>query len=143
MGLLDSINNGVVASSNVRPMNGRGQAAADRPNATIWLNIGYEKNGKFVTIPVGIPLDTTDALAVRGNNPDWVGFTNARNDLLEALVAAGQALEPGAEVQVPLQVRVRRTSVAVEGDPSYSTDLGELFGELKPIVAAEPKSEVA
>lgn len=115
------------ASNNTqRPTNN-----SDRPKAKLWLNIGYEVNGKFVNLPVGIPLDTMEPVQARGQNVDWVQFQTARNELLKALQAAGDQLEPGAEMVIPtLEIRVRHTAneltVAPE-DNAYSADFTGLF----------------
>ena len=130
MGILDAINSqiGNTSSNGVRRTGG---AVQDRPQAKIWLNIGYEKNGKFVNLPVGIPVDTMEPAVIRGQNEDWNKFQSARNNLLKALQQVGDELEPGAEIEVPnLVIRVRRTNEAMsinDSDNEYSTDLGELF----------------
>lgn len=72
-------------------------AKAERAKTKIWLNIGYHVGNKFVNLPVGIPLDTTAPVEIRGQNEDWNKFQTARNGLLEALTKMGMSLEPGAE----------------------------------------------
>lgn len=104
---------------------------SDRPKAKLWLNIGYEVNGKFVNLPVGIPLDTMEPVQARGQNADWVQFQTARNELLKALQAAGDQLEPGAEMVIPtLEIRVRHTAselIVAPEDNAYSADFTGLF----------------
>lgn len=102
----------------------------ERPKAKVWLNIGYEAGGKFINLPVGLPIDTMEPAAVRGQNEDWVKQRNAQNALLEALKKLGVDLDPGQEQTLNLQVRVRRVNeeLAVPvGDNEYAVDLGELL----------------
>ena len=115
MGILDFTAPSSTSSRNTR------QAAQDRPAAKLWLNVGYEANGRFVNLPVGIPVDTMEALPIRGQNEEWAQFQSARNDLLKRIQEAGDGLEPGAEVEVKLVVKLRKVneelSVSAEDNP--------------------------
>lgn len=102
MGILDNL----TTSNNTA----RRPAANDRPSAKVWINVGYEANGKFINLPVGIPVDTMEALPVRGQNEDWVKVQSARNALLDAVQKAGAELAPGAEVTLNLQLRLRKSN---------------------------------
>mgnify|MGYP003408666945 FL=1 len=106
------------------------QAPADRPQAKLWLNVGYDANGRFVNLPVGIPVDTMESLPIRGQNEEWAQFQSARNDLLKAIQEAGDNLEPGAEVEVKLVVKLRKVNeeieVSKEGNP-FAANLGGLI----------------
>lgn len=102
--------------------------AADRPKAQLWLNVGMwageGDTAKFVSLPTGIPLDTQEPVSTRGQNADYVSFQQARNELLEALIAAGLQLNPGEDTLVNLQVQVRRVNddneVVASADNAYS-----------------------
>jgi hypothetical protein len=125
MSVLDFANESTVRSTTANT------AAAQRPKAKLWLNIGFEINGKFVNLPVGIPLDTMEPVQARGQNADWVAFQSARNAFLKKLQSAGDALQPGAEMSVNgLQVRIRHVanelSVPTE-DNAYQADMDTLF----------------
>jgi len=103
---------------------------ADRPRAKVWLNIGYEANGKFINLPIGLPIDTMEAAEVRGQNSDWVKQRNAQNALLEALKKAGASLEPGQEQEVNLSIRIRRVNeeLVVESTSNeYAVDFSSLL----------------
>lgn len=97
-----------------------------RPDAKAWLNIGYysdpvknpvtgEMERKFVSIPVGVPLDTQRAIgAPTERNPR--GKTNltelqvAQNDLLSHLQAAAAGMQPGESNDVQLTIQLRRVN---------------------------------
>ena len=111
--------------------NNRRTQAQDRPSAKLWLNVGYDANGRFVNLPVGIPVDTMELLPIRGQNEEWAQFQSARNQLLKAIQEAGDNLEPGAEVEVKLTVKLRKVNeeIAVNAeDNAFATDLTKLFG---------------
>ena len=132
MGILDfdsaAKTNNTAASGTGR--NGRIQAQ-DRPAAKLWLNVGYDANGRFVNLPVGIPVDTMELLPIRGQNEEWAQFQSARNQLLKAIQEAGDNLEPGAEVEVNLTVKLRKVNEEIEvkaEDNAFAADLSKLFG---------------
>lgn len=94
-------------------------AKNDRPKADLWINIGYhisyEKDGetvtKFVSLPVGIPLDTIEALPVKGSNEEWKALQAARNNLMDQLIGAGKELKPGEEMDIgELTIQLRRVN---------------------------------
>ena len=112
MGILD-FEAAAKTNNNTSRSAGR-QAQADRPAAKLWLNVGYDANGRFVNLPVGIPVDTMETLPIRGQNEEWAQFQSARNDLLKAIQEAGDNLEPGAEVEVKLVVKLRKVNEEIE-----------------------------
>lgn len=98
--------------------NGSNQGQQDKPKAQYWLNIGYEVDftdaqgedqHRFVSLPMGIPMDTTGKVAVNSSNESFAAFQSARNNLLEQLIAKAEAeLAPGEETTVNLTVKLRR-----------------------------------
>lgn len=93
----------------------------DQPKAQLWMNVGYVAEGaatddagnpvdRFVSLPVGIPVDTQEPLPTNSNNADFRAFQAARNALLEQINAAGANLQPGEEVQLNLVVQLRRVN---------------------------------
>ena len=127
MGILDFE---AAKTNTTAPRSGR-QAAQDRPAAKLWLNVGYDANGRFVNLPVGIPVDTMESLPIRGQNEEWAQFQSARNDLLKAIQEAGDNLEPGAEVEVKLVVKLRKVNEEIEvskDDNPFATNLSSLIG---------------
>ena len=127
MGILDFE---AAKTNTTAPRSGR-QAAQDRPAAKLWLNVGYDANGRFVNLPVGIPVDTMETLPIRGQNEEWAQFQSARNDLLKAIQEAGDNLEPGAEVEVKLVVKLRKVNEEIEvskEDNPFAANLSALIG---------------
>lgn len=112
-------------------------ANANRPKAQVWLNIGYEAGGKFINLPIGLPVDTMEPAALQGQNPDWLKQRSAQNGLLEGLKKLGLSLQPGEEQQIQLQVRIRRVSEAAQAvaaeENEYALDFSQL---LMPVTAA-------
>ena len=128
MGILDF--EAAAKTNNTSRSAGR-QAQADRPAAKLWLNVGYDANGRFVNLPVGIPVDTMETLPIRGQNEEWAQFQSARNDLLKAIQEAGDNLEPGAEVEVKLVVKLRKVNEEIEvskEDNPFAANLSALIG---------------
>jgi hypothetical protein len=127
MGILDFET--AAKSNNTGRSSGR-QAPADRSQAKLWLNVGYDANGRFVNLPVGIPIDAMESLPIRGQNEEWAQFQSARNELLKAIQEAGDNLEPGAEVEVKLVVKLRKVNEGIEvskEDNPFAVNLGDLI----------------
>lgn len=110
------------------PSNAAPASANQKPSAQVWLNLGYDVEvtnadgtieTRFVSLPVGIPVDTTDPVEMRGRNADYLAFTKRRNELLETLQAAAKGLKPGEETKVSgLQIQIRRVA-----DPVTDADV--------------------
>lgn len=91
-----------------------------KTKSEFWLNIGYtviveidgEEQERFVSLPFGIPLDTMKPLELKGNSDLFVYLRQAQNELLEALMEAAHALQPGEAKIVSagdqLAVEIRR-----------------------------------
>ena len=95
-----------------------GTAQDDRPKAQYWLNIGYQADGviegedtpRFISLPVGIPLDTMETLPTNSRNQVYAMQQAARNDLMAQLIDHAQGLEPGQSTIVNLQIELRRVN---------------------------------
>ncbi len=125
---------GVLDFANAAPATNRNSSAArgDRPQAKVWLNIGYTVPGpdgdRFVSLPVGLPIDTMEAQEAKGQNEDWIKFVHAKNGLLKTLQAAGDALAPGEEKIIGmgdsgLSIQLRRANeerVVEAGENEYT-----------------------
>ena len=103
------------------------KTTAERAKTKVWLNIGYERAGKDINLPVGIPIDTTEKLEIRGSNKDWNDFQTARNAFLDFLQKAGANLEPGAEEEITgLTIKLKHvgnTEVSSEADTEFASDM--------------------
>lgn len=91
--------------------------AGDKPKAQFWLNIGYDSGvtdedgtSRFVSLPVGIPLDTQEKLPTNSRNKDFGAFQAARNDLLDQLMELAHSMEPGEEQVLNLAIQIRRVN---------------------------------
>lgn len=91
---------------------------SDQPKAQLWLNIGYPVTVKvdgadeerFVSLPLGIPLDTQEHLATNSRNELFAQFQGARNDLLDQIMDAAKALGPGEDRILNLSIQLRRVN---------------------------------
>lgn len=116
---------------------------SERVNAATWLNIGYtakDANGddKFVSLPVGIPLDTQKGLDMP-RSPAFAQLQAARNDLLEQLQAQAEALAPGEDIIIGaeggLQIQLRRVAGPAETPAVDDTNpLARKFNFVDPTV---------
>jgi hypothetical protein len=109
--------------------------AQELPKAKVWINIGYlteDPEYPFVSLPVGIPLDTQEALSTNSRNEKFSQFTAARNGLLGQLKNWAETLKPGEDTIVELEgglaIQFRRVQdAAPEPDPANSPFLRD-FG---------------
>lgn len=114
---------------------GQSQAAAaadkrDLPKAQIWMNIGYtiefvntddEKETRFISLPNGLPIDTMEHVEEKGSSEVFRAMRAAQNDLLDQIIAKGNALQPGEEVILSV------------GESGLAIQLRRVKGEEKPI----------
>jgi hypothetical protein len=126
--------------------NGNGDRS-QLPKANLWLNIGYlvaiavtnetgetVEEQRFVSLPVGIPLDTTEPVSTQSRNQGYAQFMAARNNLLTELQQIGAQLKPGEErivggTENGLCIQVRRVS-----DPASEPAVDETNPFVKTVV---------
>lgn len=93
-------------------------ATEERVKAQFWINVGYsvEVNGehKFVSIPMGIPLDGIELLPTNTRNAEYNMLNQARNELFKELLEHAEQLEPGQESSVGLEIQLRRIDAPTE-----------------------------
>lgn len=101
-----------------------GTAQAAQPKARFWLNIGYSVPGtkegdddRFVSLPLGVPVDTQEHVSIQSRNVEYSQFQQARNDLLDQIMAAAEKLDAGEGKILNLQIQLRRISGDVEATP--------------------------
>lgn len=106
---------------------GRGNREA-KPDPQLWLNVGYQievegeagPETRFVSLPMGIPLDTMDAVKTNSSNELYAAFQQARNDLWQQMLDIGAQLKAGEEriialdSEVGLAIQIRRVNAARE-----------------------------
>lgn len=109
----------------IRGNSSRGQRE-DLVRAQFWMNVGYEasvevEDGKvetrFISLAVGIPLDTIEELPVTSRNALYAATNGARNDLHKQIMAVCAKLAPGEERVLKgecggLQIQLRRVNEA-------------------------------
>lgn len=98
-----------------------GARTTEQPKAQLWLNVGYYVNSpttenpeaqKFISLPMGIPLDTMTPAKITGTNKDFINMRSAQNELLQLLTEAGFKLPEGGDELVNLQIQIRRVNAA-------------------------------
>jgi hypothetical protein len=123
----------------------QGTSTEDRPKAKYWLNVGYladhivdgEDEPRFIALPVGIPLDTTEPAQVRGSNELYRAMVTAQNDLLADIVSEASKLEPGQAVIIgdpenqPLVLQLRRVAAEQEAIKPDENPFGKGSNRLK------------
>ena len=92
-----------IFNENTRGNNNNGNRE-ERPSANLWMNIGVTlmvenaegvMEKKFISLPVGIPLDTTDPMEMRGSNKAWLEQVQVKNALLAFAQKTAASLEAG------------------------------------------------
>jgi hypothetical protein len=135
MAIVDFTTTSSAPARRSQPFGGQTHPNEDKPKAKVWMNVGYEMNGRFIHVPgSGTPIDTTEALPVRGQNEDYIKQVTAQNGTLKLLQDIGAKLQPGQEQVLNLQVRIRRVNeelVVAREDNEYAIDMSRL------LVAAE------
>ncbi|MDR5839340.1 hypothetical protein [Caballeronia sp. LZ034LL] len=95
-------------SANAAPQAGE----APKKKANFWINVGLTKmvDGEevFLSLPLGIPLDTQEPLDTRSSNRDFAQMQAARNSIVEQLKTYAESMAAGDEVIIDLQVQLRR-----------------------------------
>jgi hypothetical protein len=96
----------------------KANARDERPKAQFWLNIGYqagvvlegEDEPRFISLPVGIPLDNVEPLPVNSRNATWAAQQQARNALHDQIVDLAKTLAPGETRILNLQIELRHVN---------------------------------
>lgn len=91
----------------------------EKVKSQLWVNVGYsiEVEGEevFVSIPMGIPVDSIKELPMNTRNAEFNLLNQARNQLLADIIAAADDLEAGESHVLELEVQLRR--IDKEPDP--------------------------
>lgn len=135
-GILDTILQEGAAQNQKYQTSTRGQTngqnqTQERAKSEVFAVVGYEKNGRFISIPGILGVDTANRQKPSGSNEDYVASVIAENALLDMLEARGFNLEPGGHVDMNLTVRLRRRaapSTMTADESPYSPDF-DLFKE--------------
>lgn len=102
----------------------------EMPKSQYWLNIGYEvevpnEDGElvntFVSLPFGLPLDNMEPVKTGSKNQRYAALQQAKNALLDALLAHAKEMPAGSEEIIDLKIQLRR----VNGEAEVSISNGE------------------
>lgn len=83
-----------------------------KPEKTqFWVNVGVERGGKLVSLPMGIPMDKLEARKIPGSsskNTEFRQLRLAEADLFAKIQAIMGQMQPGQVVKLPFTVELRR-----------------------------------
>ena len=92
------------------------ETPAERPKATRFLNIGAvvklpheegKPDSEFVSLPLGLGLDTMEKKEIRGNSPRYRKIMAVKNAILDKLMETADGIAPGSsEIVEGLQMQV-------------------------------------
>ena len=98
----------------------------EKVKSQLWINVGYsvEVEGEqvFVSIPMGIPVDSIKELPTNTRNVEFNLLNQARNQLLADITAAAEDLESGESHVLELEVQLRRIDKEADPLPAGSTN---------------------
>ena len=105
------------------PKSAAATVVEEKVKSQLWINVGYsiEVEGEqvFVSIPMGIPVDSIKELPTNTRNAEFNMLNQARNQLLADITAASEDLESGESHVLELEVQLRR--IDKEADPLPAT----------------------
>lgn len=124
------------------PQGNAAPAQQDRPQATLWANVGLmlpieQDDGtvveEFVSFPIGIPLDTQEPMVARGRTKSWLNMVQTKNALLKWAQEEAAKQEAGTgSCNNNLQVQLfRKNDAAAEVDPNENAMLSAMHERLK------------
>lgn len=99
-----------------------------RPSAKLWLNVGIRRNGKLLTLPLGIPLDNLKAKPIPKQPGEFQNIRKGEYQLLELLQQLMSTMNPGETRTVPFEAEIRRVEeheTSEEETVSNPFDLGD------------------
>ena len=98
----------------------------EKVKSQLWVNVGYsiEVEGEqvFVSIPMGIPVDSIKELPTNTRNAEFNMLNQARNQLLADITSASEDLESGESHVLELEVQLRRIDKEVDPLPAGSSN---------------------
>lgn len=117
------------------------QSSEDRIPSEYWLNVGYlaewtdpetgEKEPMFISLPLGIPLDSMKTLPANAKNTKYREMQAAQNHLYEKIMEKAVTLEPGEDTiiscgSLSIQIRRRNSDAATPADTSANSLISQL-----------------
>lgn len=95
----------------------QGGEKKEKQNTKFWLNVGIERGGKLVSLPMGIPLDNLKPKAIPGpstKNQDFRFLRMAESQLFDKVQEIKATMKPGEVCRLPFIVELRMTDEKVE-----------------------------
>lgn len=90
-----------------------------------WLNFGCKIGSEFVTLPLGVGLDTMKpGVWSASSSPEFIATIQSRNAFLTKIIAVAKQLEPGESAFLlesdnsPFAVQLLHVKAATVPDPS-------------------------
>lgn len=97
-----------------------------RPAAKFWVNVGLRRNGKLLTLPMGIPLDNLKSKAVPKQAGDFQSMRKAEAQLWEKIQELMSTMKPGESKTLPFEVEIRKVTEEEQiEETSNPFDLGD------------------
>ena len=103
--------------------NHENQTAA-KPKSEFWVNVGIERNGKLVCLPMGIALDKLEARKIPGSsskNTEFRFLRLAEADLWKKMQEIMAQMKPGEVISLPFQVELRRCEATEQVEEQDTT----------------------
>jgi hypothetical protein len=120
-----------------------------RPDSKVWGSWGYVSPTGFIDLPHGFAVDTMSPADTRGQNAEFIGFQESRNELLVQVQELCAELEAGEEIFIPANppvgtfaMKFRRVKDKLIVAPSNGGIDGKALLRAKP-AAAQQEQEVA
>ena len=108
------------------PKSAAATVVEEKVKSQLWVNVGYsievEGESVFVSIPMGIPVDSIKELPTNTRNAEFNMLNQARNQLLADITAASEDLESGESHVLELEVQLRRIDKEVDPLPAGSSN---------------------
>lgn len=104
-----------------------------KPKSEFWVNVGIERGGKLVSLPMGIALDKLEARKIPGSSTKNVEFRQLRQaeaDLWSKMQTIMAGMKPGETVILPFQVELRRCEAPEQTTETEETSNPFLVGPL-------------
>lgn len=111
-----------------------GTEKKQRPDTKYWCNVGIERGGKFIPLPMGIPLDNLKPRNIPGPKTKNQEFRNVRiaeKQLLEAVQSQLGTFTPGETRRVQFVVEIHMVDEKTEISEDEIDENPFAVGELK------------
>lgn len=103
--------------------------SSNQKPAKLWLNVGVEYEGKIITLPLGIPLDSLEVREPNTSNEEYNAFLRCQKQLLSQVREMVESATPGEQKEMTgLKLYARHTA---DREPAVVTEEVNLNLKLK------------